>query len=145
MANTMRLGIGLALLGVLTLGGNWLAGGAESGPICHAGENCGPGGCQNVGCQLICQQVVEHKPIKKTVYSCQPVPYCLSACPNPLQRGQTCCHECEICPRYKRVLLKKEIVVGETCETKCVVTCLTHGTACGHGPAACGVEAVALD
>ena len=34
-----------------------------------------------------------------------------------------CCDQCALCqcPRYKEVLVKKEIVCGEICGTKCVI------------------------
>ena len=66
-----------------------------------------------------CRLVEEKKPIKKTIYECKEVPYCQHL-PQPLFSGG-CCVECQACPRYKKVLLKKEITVGEKCVTKCVV------------------------
>ena len=65
-----------------------------------------------------CKQVPDNKPIKKTVYECREVPYCQHKLPR-LGHGD-CCPECEACPKFKKVLVKKEIVVGETCGTKCV-------------------------
>jgi hypothetical protein len=72
-----------------------------------------------------CQLVPEVKPIKKTVYEVQEVPYCLKKLP-PLfslfhSRDCNCdqCAECQ-CVRYKRVLVKKEVICGEICTTKCV-------------------------
>lgn len=74
-----------------------------------------------------CTLVPEVKQIKKTVYEVQEVPYCLKKLP-PLwslfhHHG---CDDCEVCadcqpPRYKKVLVKKEIVCKEICTTKCVV------------------------
>ena len=74
-----------------------------------------------------CQLVPETKQIKKTVYEVQEVPFCLKKLP-PL--WSLFCHhgcgDCEVCPdcqcpRYKKVLVKKEIVCKEICTTKCVV------------------------
>ena len=73
-----------------------------------------------------CQLVPETKQIKKTVYEVQEVPYCLKKLP-PLwslfcHHGCDCevCPDCQ-CPRYKKVLVKKEVVCKEICTTKCVV------------------------
>lgn len=103
----------------------------DDAPACVAGEAGTSGGCQNGDCCLGCQRVFESKTLKKTVYRCQLVPFCLPGCKSPLQCGQTCCESCEARPRWKRVLLKKEIVVGHTCESKCEVMCHTHGGAVG--------------
>lgn len=84
--------------------------------VSDAGETCVVHGCRLVS---------EVKPIKKTVYEVQEVPYCLKKLPPlwTLLRQRGCpgtCEECE-CPRYRKVLVKKEIVCGEVCTTKCVV------------------------
>jgi hypothetical protein len=72
-----------------------------------------------------CRLVPEVKPIKKTVYEVQEVPYCLKKLPPlwTLLRHRGCCETCEECecPRYRKVLVKKEVVCGEVCTTKCVV------------------------
>ena len=80
-----------------------------------------------------CKLVPETKQIKKTVYEVQQVPYCLKKLP-PLcslfhHHGCDCelCAECQ-CPRYKKVLVKKEIVCKEICTSKCVVE--EHRTPC---------------
>jgi hypothetical protein len=73
-----------------------------------------------------CKLVPEVKQIKKTVYEVHEVPYCLKKLPPLLSllhhRGCDCemCAECQ-CPRYKKVLVKKEVVCKEICTTKCVV------------------------
>jgi hypothetical protein len=65
-----------------------------------------------------CQIVTEQRPIKKTVYECREVPFCLHCLP---KFGHCdCCPQCQECPRYKRVLIKREIIVGYECVTKCV-------------------------
>jgi hypothetical protein len=74
-----------------------------------------------------CKLVPETRQIKKTVYEVQEVPYCVKKLP-PLwslfhHHG---CDQCEAspdcqCPRYKKVLVKKEVVCKEICTTKCVV------------------------
>jgi hypothetical protein len=69
--------------------------------------------CQDYTCKL----VTEQKPIKKTVYECREVPFCLHVLP---KFGHCeCCPECG-CVRFKRVLVKKEVIVGYECVTKCV-------------------------
>lgn len=70
-------------------------------------------GCLDYSCKL----VTEQKPIKKTVYECREVPFCL----HELPRFGHCesCPQCG-CVRFKKVLVKKEIVVGYECVTKCV-------------------------
>ncbi len=76
--------------------------------------------CQDYTCQLLTEQ----KPIKKTVYECREVPFCLHQLP---KFGHCeCCPECG-CVRFKRVLVKKEIIVGYECVTKCVPQPLGKG------------------
>jgi hypothetical protein len=89
-----------------------------------------------------CKLVPETKQIKKTVYEVQEVPFCLTKLPHFLSLFQhKCCDECPECdcPRYKRVLVKKEIVCEEVCGTKCVVEefvervpCRVCVPACSH-------------
>jgi len=90
------------------------------------------GRCQN--CQVIeetvYQDVITHvcklhpdkKQTKKTVYSVKEVPFCLHKLTCPLKHDTCCeqCKECECVARYKKVLMKREIVVCEECTTKCV-------------------------
>lgn len=73
-----------------------------------------------VGCR--CRLVPETKSVKKFVYSYKDVPYCRPNCPNPLRRcgDSEACTECEYCPRYKRVLVKREVVEKKE-GVKCVV------------------------
>ena len=65
-----------------------------------------------------CKLVPETKPIKKWVYEVKEVPFCLKHI--PLHHDCEHCLECD-CPRYKKVLVKKEVVCGEKCGTKCVI------------------------
>jgi hypothetical protein len=74
-----------------------------------------------------CRLVPDNRPIKKTVYEVKEVPFCLPKLPSfcSLFHHKGCCDscgcvECE-CPRYKKVLVKKEIVCGEICGYKCEV------------------------
>jgi hypothetical protein len=75
-----------------------------------------------------CKLVPDKKQIKKTVYEVKEVPYCLKRLPPILSlfhvhRGcDQCgaCDECQ-CPRYRKVMVKKEEVCREICTTKCVV------------------------
>src|SRR5438046_2447173 len=73
-----------------------------------------------------CKLVPETKQIKKTVYEVKDEPFCLKKLP-PLwallhHHGCDCeiCADCQ-CPRYRKVLIKKEIVCKEICTSKCVV------------------------
>ena len=71
-----------------------------------------------------CKLVPDKKQIKKTVYEVQEVPFCLPKLPPLLSLfHKDCCDDCALCecPRYKRVLLKKEVVCEEICGMKCVV------------------------
>jgi hypothetical protein len=73
-----------------------------------------------------CRLVPETKQIKKTIYEVQEVPFCVKKLP-PLwslfhHHGCDCdqCAECQ-CPRYRKVLVKKDVVCREICTSKCVV------------------------
>lgn len=83
---------------------------------------------QDVVCHR-CVMKPDKKEIKKTVYDCKEVPFCLHKMPSlfsHLHKKDCCddccdeCRECD-CPRYKKVLLKKEVVCKEICTTKCVI------------------------
>jgi hypothetical protein len=108
---------------------------AEGTPAIPVAASLGGGHCPHCGqCQEeICyQNVVTHrcvlvpdvKQIKKTVYECKEVPFCLHKLPKLFSHHKhDCCEDCPECdcPRYKKVLLKKEIVCEEICGTKCVI------------------------
>jgi hypothetical protein len=99
-----------------------------------AAEMLGGHQCRCQHCQVVeetvYQDVVSHvckmhpdkKQTKKTVYECKEVPYCVHKLSCPLKHDHCCekCKECECCARYKKVLIKKEVVVCEECTTKCV-------------------------
>jgi hypothetical protein len=70
-----------------------------------------------------CKLVPETKQIKTTVYEVQEVPFCLHKLPPLWGRHGDCCDACRECGcvRYRKVLLKKEVVCDEICTTKCVV------------------------
>jgi len=96
---------------------------AADGPVvCRQPEQAGFQECVTHCCVL----VPEVKQVKKTVYEVHEVPYCVKKLPPLLSllhhRGCDCqmCAECQ-CPRYKKVLVKKEVVCKEICTTKCVV------------------------
>jgi hypothetical protein len=95
---------------------------ADGPPLYPQPEQVGDQDCITHSCQL----VPEMKQIKKTVYEVREVPYCLKKLPPLLSllhhKGCDCavCAECQ-CVRYKKVLVKKEIVCQEICTTKCVV------------------------
>jgi hypothetical protein len=83
---------------------------------------------QDVVCHR-CVMKPDKKEIKKTVYGCKEVPFCLRKLPplfSHFKKKDCCdsgcddCGECD-CPRYKKVLLKKEVVCDEICTTKCVI------------------------
>ncbi|MBI3860555.1 MAG: hypothetical protein HY290_01520 [Planctomycetia bacterium] len=69
-----------------------------------------------------CRLVPEIKSVKKTVYSYKDVAFCRPNCPNPVRRcgDAEICTECECCPRYRRVLVKREVVEKKE-GFKCVV------------------------
>lgn len=97
------------------------AAGETAGPVSSEMASAGYYDCVTHSCQL----VPEVKQIKKTVYEVQEVPYCLKKLP-PLwsllhPHGCDCeaCAKCQ-CVRYRKVLVKKEIVCQEICTTKCV-------------------------
>lgn len=70
----------------------------------------------------VCRLKPIRKPIKKWIYCVKRVPYCYHGCPCPCD-GDGCEYrpKCECVPRYKNVLLKKEIVVAEICLFDCVL------------------------
>lgn len=97
--------------------------------------HCQEGTCYREVVTYRCKLVPDHKPIKKTVYECKEVPYC----EHKLSRHGDCCPECHACPKFKKVLIKREIVVGETCGTKCVPEAVVERIPvpccrCGHQP-----------
>src|SRR5688500_14862756 len=70
------------------------------------------------GHDYACTIVDERSPIKKAAYERPEVAFCLHRLP---KFGHCdCCPQCQECPRYKRVLIKKEIIVGYECVTKCI-------------------------
>lgn len=73
-----------------------------------------------------CHLVPDLKQIKKTVYEVREEPYCLKRLPPLLSLWHRHCDDCGAgdecqCVRYRKVLVKKEIVCEETCGTKCLV------------------------
>ena len=135
MEHTMNI-LRIALVGSLLCATGALAAGPEqAGPVQTGTVQTGPAQapCPHCQGQIVYHDVVSHrcklvpdkKQIKKTVYEVKEVPFCLHKLPplcSHLHRGDCCdeCAECD-CPRYKKVLLKKEIVCEEICITKCVV------------------------
>jgi hypothetical protein len=116
-------------------------GGDGPAPSCSP-ERAGYCECVTHSCQL----VPEVKQIKKVVYEVREVPYCLKKLP-PLCSlfGRRCCQECGECaecdcPRYKKVLVKKEIVCGEICTSKCVVREHVERTPCRVCTPSCGAK-----
>jgi hypothetical protein len=87
---------------------------------------CGDEVCQCAVCGCNhCVAVPDTKTTKKYVYATKLVPYCLTKCPNPFKcRHDSCesCANCEDCVRYKRVLVKREVVTTKT-GCKCIPTC----------------------
>lgn len=134
---SLRLHLPL-LLAVLTTHAN-----AADGPAGLPTSTACPHGARQ---QIVYQDVVTHrcklvpetKQVKKTVYEVKEVPFCLTKLP-PLfghHRGCDDCPECD-CPRYKRVLVKKEIVCEEYCGTKCVVEEVVERVPCRVCTAPC--------
>lgn len=84
-----------------------------------------------------CVLVPDTKAITKTVYECKEVPYCVHRLPKVGECGG--CLDCLACPRYKKILVKREVVVTEICTTKCVVEEFVERVPgpcchCGHNP-----------
>ena len=97
--------------------------GADSPPLVYSEPSqAGQSACVTHSCQL----VPEVKQVKKTVYEVREEPYCLKKLPpilGLLHRRCDCCGSCDVCQcvRYRKVLVKKEIVCQEICTSKCVV------------------------
>ena len=122
----------LVMFGLVALASGTRLLSADEGPTAFPPAPCGYKDCVTYSCKL----VPETKQIKKTVYEVQEVPFCLKKLP-PLcsllhHHG---CDECEVCPecqcpRYKKVLVKKEVVCKEICGTKCVIEEHHHRVPC---------------
>ncbi len=108
----------LAIAGAALISASAAADSSLLGASDNACPKCQNGTCYQEVVTYRCKQMPDNKPVKKTVYECREVPYCEHKLPL-LGHGE-CCPECEACPRFKKVLVKKEVVVGETCGTKCV-------------------------
>lgn len=92
----------------------------DAGPGCHC-DQCGSEVCDCDECVV----VPDTKTTKKWIYSTKLVPFCVKSCPNPFkcrQDGCESCTECESCVRYKRVLIKREVVT-KTEGFKCIPLC----------------------
>lgn len=113
-ATTLVALVGAVLVAASAAAESGILGGGSDG----ACPRCKEGVCYQEVVTYRCKQTPDQKPIKKTVYECREVPYCQHKLPG-LFHGE-CCPECEACPKFKKVLVKKEIVVGETSGTKCV-------------------------
>lgn len=110
---------------------------ARAGTGCTCGDaSCG--GCKSPG---QCVLVPETKSVKKVIYEIKCVPYCDHAPPSCLHgrnwtecdlcgkskdgnghtvsAGSHCCPQCRAQPKYKKVLVKREIEVGKACNVKC--------------------------
>ncbi len=84
-----------------------------------------------------CRLEPEVKPVKKIVYEAKRVPVCEHRLPPFLH--EDCCPKCAACPKYKTVLIKKELECGEKCKLKCVaeetiVWIAQPCRQCGHRP-----------
>lgn len=117
----------LVIVGAMAMLGTTLAfqAGAD-GLSGNAPCACESGHCQCEYCGADhCCLVPETRTTKKWVYSTKLVPYCLTKCRNPLHGGhEGCdsCPKCESCVRYKRVLVKREVVTTKQIY-KCVPAC----------------------
>jgi hypothetical protein len=124
----MRHWNAVILAGLTTLA---LASGIQAAGKCAHSSECG---CEHATCYT-CRAVPDVKPIKKTIYECKLVPFCVHR-PSHAGHCDRCeqCDQCEACPRFMKVLVKREIVVGHTCGTKCVAEeALPCGPACWNG------------
>jgi hypothetical protein len=112
----MRLGSKLALATVaIALLGTTIALRADvavapvPGALACGEERCR---CESCGAEHCCL-VPETKTTKKWVYATKLVPHCQAKCRNPLKSSHDdcgICPSCEACVRYKRVLVKREVV-----------------------------------
>ena len=71
-----------------------------------------------------CVIVPDIRHVKKTVYATKRVPFCVH---EPFCLHDSHCAQCEARPRWKRVLVKCQIVVEEICGYKCVAQPCPHG------------------
>ena len=141
------------------------AGPEQAGPVQAPCPHCeGQIVYRDVVCHR-CKLVPGTKQIKKTIYEVKEVPFCLTKL-SPLHHHGKCCDDCVECdcPRYKKVLMKKEVVCEEICAPKCVIeeyvervpcrVCCPDCPSCGklggdvlpgYGtPAAAGVQPVSV-
>jgi hypothetical protein len=114
------------VFGLAALVGQAAAQAPDAKFVSAAGPPCPPEQIvyQDVVCHR-CKLVPDTKQIKKTVYEVKEVPFCLKKLPPLLGHHSDCCDcamcaECS-CPRYKKVLVKKEIVCQEICTSKCII------------------------
>ncbi len=114
LATALLAVVGAAVIAASAAAESEMVAGAAGGGC----PRCKEGVCYQEVVTYRCKQVPDNKQEKKIVYECREVPYCQHKLPR-LGHGD-CCPECEACPKFKKVLVKKEIVVGETCGTKCV-------------------------
>jgi len=105
-----------ALLALITITGMAVATAQEPcAPVSNVG-GCNTGGaCQHCSQCENCRMVSEMVPVKKVVYSTKCVPVCEVHPGGHCACGPTCKLF------YKNVLVKKEVVVGYKCVTKCVL------------------------
>jgi hypothetical protein len=96
-----------AAIALMALTGRILSASDEPCTTCHAHHHCAAHECV---------KVPETKTIKKTVYDVKCVPVCEHRPAKFLHCD--CCPVCDL--KYKKVLVKREIVVAEVCITKCV-------------------------
>jgi hypothetical protein len=127
MSNFTKCGM-VILATVLVLPAVMVAGEMHGGECPHC---AGQVGYHDV-VSHVCRTVPDKKQIKKTVYEVKEVPFCLHKLPPLFGHHGECCDECRECGcvRYKKVLLKKEIVCDEICTTKCVVEKVVERVPC---------------
>jgi hypothetical protein len=107
--------------------------------------------CPHCAGDVVCGDPVTHrcvvvparKQLTKTVYEVREVPFCLPKLPSLLGHLRKCCSACPECdcPRYRKVLLKKQVVCEEVCVHACVVKEVVQqvpAKACGPGCLHCG-------
>lgn len=92
-------------------------------PVCEPGYTLVEEVCYKDVVTKVCKMVPETKKNRKTVYDCKVEEYCVPKCPSLFayfRKG--CANDCADCepPRYRRILVKKE-VVEECLGWKCVV------------------------
>jgi hypothetical protein len=106
----------------------------HSAPVCDDPAARSPCACERCCRQPSCDRCIlepESVPIKKTVYEVRCVPVCEHR-PSKFLHCD-CCPVCQF--HYKKILVKREVVVGHKCTTICVPASARGDAPCQTDPA----------